>query len=418
MFELDTTRTFIETTAEGVLDIYTAINRSNVAVPDGAPEPAQAYIASVYSEGVYFVYIYLYLSNTNSGLLYPWSEGGVSGEEINGIYQSAFEFTESMGFMMDDMRYRDKSPEEKAQTFAEVPSFHSDLSFMKTDGAEEAEEDKAGEGDEELVIEPIAEEAEAEESVAEEAEDINLGVLGDEDDVSPEEVAPDIPESEEVTEISLGGDADEDIVLGAKPGAAPPEIPDEGPVEVSIEKGPAPGDGAVAEAVSDDADDESFLDNLEMNEESEPAAAEEIMVEEVTLAPGPDEQTIEAAPVPGTIEEPAAGPESEPEASLTPEEASVLGGLKQEPAPEPPPQEQVEIEEAEPDASEAVAEAVEAEEEEAASTNIEKEITDPETSPEKGTAAPDKAEEPAGTLGESKTSDKDYEILVRFLAMM
>jgi hypothetical protein len=327
MFEQDTERTFIEARPEEVLDIYTSINRSTVAVPDRAPEPSQAFIASVYKGNLYHAYIYLWLATSNSGLIYRWSEGGVRGDVLNSVYQAAFEFTESMGFMLDNLHYRDKGQEDKAQLFAEVPMFHSDLSFMR----EKEPEEKV----EELVIEPLVEGSEVE-TVAEEADEINLDALGD-DEVATVELA-EAPASDE--EIRLGG---REVTLepaaeiqpvplaGADDAAVESEVTVEEDVALdSLEvEGPEAAPAAAEPSVED-----SLLDSLETGDGSavpEPEAlkAEEEEEVEISIEPPADEETQEAPPMVDAVLDRRAGRE---EAALTPEEEQVLGGAEQEEA--------------------------------------------------------------------------------------
>ncbi|HUT52849.1 MAG TPA: hypothetical protein VM658_05610 [bacterium] len=333
MFEQDTERTYIEARPEEVLDIYISINRSTVAVPDRAPEPAQVFIASVYKGNLYHAYIYLWLSDSNSGLIYRWGEGGVKGDVLNSVYQAAFEFTESMGFMLDNMHYRDKSPQEKAQIFGEVPMFHSDLSFMR--------EKEPAEKVEELVIESLVEAAEVE-AVAEEADEINLDALGD-DEVATVELA-EAPESEDVSEITLGGkeatlEPDEEIqavlVTGADD-AIEQEVTVEEEVALDalqVEE-PPPVEAAPAveaEPATEANIEDSLLDALQTGGESaapEPAAPESEETEEISLEAPADEQTQEAAPMTEAILD--HGAEAPPEeVALTPEEERVLGSVDQ-----------------------------------------------------------------------------------------
>jgi len=264
MFELDSQRTHVNTSPEMVVDIYTSINQSTVAPPGRTPEPAQAYIATVYESGAYSVYIFLHLTRSNQGLLYAWSEGGAPPDKVNDIFQSALEFTESMGFMMDDMRYRDKSAEEKAQTFQDVPMFFADLAPFRGQ-MEQGEEESPAEGD--LVIESLEEGPEVED-----AQELNLDALGDEVELSPGGEGPGVPDE---NEINLGGDLspedEEDAVLDA------------------LEQGPGrPAPEPAAEQINLDEDE------------------------------GPGEETLEAPPMPGAVTE---------EETLTPEEKEILGAL-------------------------------------------------------------------------------------------
>lgn len=355
MFELNNEQSWVETTAEDVVDIYTSINRSTVQPPDRVPEQAQAFIATVYKDGAYQVYIYLYLASSNVGLLYCWSEGGVPADTVNTLYSNALQFTESMGFMMDDMRYRDKNPEEKAQAFAEVPMFHSDLSFMKS------EEPEGEEAVEDLVIEPLDEEGEVE-AVEEEAEEINLAVLGEDDDVTPPEPEEISVEAEEVTELTIDGEevTEEPMVLQveAEESAAPPSPEEASPEEMVVEEvvqEPQEETPPAAEPAAEPSQDEAvdtLFDALEIKEEGAgpQTATEETIesaeaIEEILPVPGADEQTIEAAPLAEAVVE-SSPDDQEPaeEPPLTPEEAQVLGGLEEVEAASPEIEDEVEVE--------------------------------------------------------------------------
>jgi len=424
MFETDTTKSHVETRPEEVIDIHNSINRAMVAPPGRSTEPGQAYIASVYKDGAYEVYIFLHLTNSNEGILYSWDEGAAPAEQIPGIYRSALEFTESMGFMMDDLKYREKTPEQKAETFHEVPMFHADLSRF-----EEAEE----EDESELLIESLDEEGEDEEAV-------DLDLLGDEEDVTPEERESEAgPQSEEVSEIDL--DDSEIMLVGSGEDEKEESASDSG------------GDSEGEEGL----DEQALLDALE-DEGSSVVEAEE--VEEISLEPPADEQTQEAPPpMESMVEDESAaahsgeGGENE---LLTTEEESILGALEEggtaEEAAESRAEEEddeiaIDFEEEEPEVEappsmEAPAEPASAEEE-VEEISLEPESVpsfepeaaaapqpEPEPEPAAPVEGPQQSYQPAPPAGEVqpavqqappvnvKPEDKDKETLVRFLAMM
>jgi len=325
MFELDGKKSWVEAQPAEVVYLATSINRPAVAPPDRAPETAQAYVCTLRRAQGYFVYIYLHLVSTNTGLLYRWSKGAVSAEMVESLQQNAQEFTESMGFMMDGLRFSEMAPDQQAETFARTPLFHQDISFLKSEDESVAEleivEPEEG-GGEEVVIEAVEEEAaEAEAAEVEESpppaepevEEITLDVM------SSDEIAPGIAESaadqsaaapaEE--EIALGGSlaepaqAEEDILLDqlevkAEPSPPPPPFPEPDPEPVR-EAEPAGAAEAVAEAesaeteISVEAEESSaLLDALEAQAEeapplptpapaAEPAQAETPEIEEETI---------------------------------------------------------------------------------------------------------------------------------------
>jgi len=321
MFELDDSQTYVEAAPDDVLDVYTSINRSNVAAPGRTPESAQAFIASVYKDGLYFVYIYLFLTNSNSGLLYNWDGGGMSGEELNDVYTASFEFTEAMGFMMDTIHYREKAEEDKNESYSRLPLFHADLSSFKSEDEDEKSD--------ELLIEEIDEDDDGVELEAvedDEEDEINLNVLGEDDEVAPIEIEEGEGEVELAVSADDEGDDEEDIALGALAAEEAPE-----------------------EASAAEVNEEALLDALEVAPEA--AAAEEADEEELALDNLLGEDTVEAE-VSAEVVQPAEPAPVAEEVPLTPEEAEVLGGIEGEDQPAVA----VPIEEPEP-----VAEPVEAE---------------------------------------------------------
>jgi len=147
MFKPEQNKTWIETAPDQVVYISTSVNRPIVVVPGRAPEAAQAYVCILRTSKGYEFYIYLHLIASNLGLLYKWDSGPMSKDMVPQVQQAAAEFTESMGFMMTDLRWRELSPQQKNETFNSLPLFFQDISRFK----EQAEEEV-------LEIEPVKEE--------------------------------------------------------------------------------------------------------------------------------------------------------------------------------------------------------------------------------------------------------------------
>jgi len=238
-------------------------------------------------------------------------------------------------------------------------------------------------------------------------------MLGAESDSPAKMTPPPVPTSAESVEVS------EEQALES--------------VEMDEPAAPAPSEGTVAGVVMGDADEDSLLDSLEEEEAESAAETEAVAVEEVTLESSPDEQTVEGAPLPGAVEENVAVAEEETEeVTLTPEEAQVLRVIEEEgevtvemEIEEEPEVEEISVEETEPEpVTESPAPGTDepAQEEEA----IEKEAGETAApgggDTEVAEPVPKKAiEQPSSspvTVSEGELSEADYEILVRFLAMM
>jgi hypothetical protein len=287
MFELDQEQSWVEAKLDEIVFIATSINRPAVAPPDRSPEPAQAYICTIRRGNLFLVHIYLHLISSNIGLLYRWDAGGVPREVVSTLEQNALEFSESMGFMMSDLRYRELSPEEKQGLFESTPLFHHDLSRFKAE--EEIQEIEPEEiGETELVIEPIEEPGtesvtEGEFVLGEESAEAQVQppaeVIPETEPASPAPkpaaMGPDLA-GEEVEEILLEGveeipepppssaePSEEDIMLDNL------EIKEE---QVQASPAPAPVKAAAPEKLKSEED--ILLDTLEAQDAGESAPAE------------------------------------------------------------------------------------------------------------------------------------------------
>jgi len=147
MFQQDQKKSWVEAGLDQVAYLATSVNRPVVVPPGRSPEPAQAYVCILRTAKGYEFYIYLHLITSNLGLLYKWDKGAMPKEVVPQIQQSATEFTESMGFMMNDLRWREMNPAQKQDSFNSFPIFFQDLSRFQEQSEEEV-----------LEIEPVAEE--------------------------------------------------------------------------------------------------------------------------------------------------------------------------------------------------------------------------------------------------------------------
>lgn len=188
MFEIDNSLKYIEASRDDVLEIIASINIPLVAAADHPSEPTKAYICSLRKqENLIILYIYLYLIQSNIGIIYISTEGPTTEKDYPAMKSSALEFAEGMGFLMEDLTFSSLGEQEKENLLSSLPLFLEDLSILKK---------KAEEEEEAVSLEEIEEEKEEEEAVSlEEVEKEKE----EEETVSLEEVEVTLPEVEEVT---------------------------------------------------------------------------------------------------------------------------------------------------------------------------------------------------------------------------
>jgi len=324
MFELDSRQSWVEAQPHELVYLATSINRPAVAPPKRSPESAQAYICSIRKREGFYVYIYLHLMSSNTGLLYRWSKGAVRNEMVPALQQNAMEFTESMGFMMDDLRFSELPPEQQGEVFSQTPIFHQDISFLKPPDESVSEievietEETEGSADE-LIIEAVEEaEAASTEEVGGEAsesgvEEITLDVM------TADEIAPGVAEAE--PEPNPAFPSEDDIAIDA----VPAEVNEEDILldrleatgeALAAEAGPEPADDSVSIELESEGDESSaLLDALEAQEAEAPplpptpAAEPEEEEVEITME---GEETETHTPLPAPVAVPVAAPPPRP----------------------------------------------------------------------------------------------------------
>lgn len=191
MFEIDNSLKYIEASKDDVLEIIGSINIPLVAAADHPSEPTKAYICSLRKqENLIVLYIYLYLIQSNIGIIYISTEGPTTEKDYPTIKSSALEFAEGMGFLMEDLTFGSLGEQEKENLISSLPLFLKDLSILKK---------KAEAEDEAVSLEEAEGEKEEEEAVSLEEVEKEKEEKEEEEAVSLEEVEVTLPDVEEVT---------------------------------------------------------------------------------------------------------------------------------------------------------------------------------------------------------------------------
>ncbi len=210
MFEIDNSLKYIEASKDDVLEIIASINIPLVAAADHPSEPTKAYICSLrVPENLIAVYIYLYLIQSNIGIIYKSTQDPTTEKDYPTMKSSALEFAEGMGFLMEDLTFGSLSEQEKEELLSSLPLFLKDLAILKKKAEEEEE-----------AVSLEEEEEEKEEEVAVSLEEVE-GIPPEK-----EKVKEALPKEEEVEEIAIAEEQE------ATPPAATKEVEEE---EVKIE---------------------------------------------------------------------------------------------------------------------------------------------------------------------------------------
>lgn len=124
MFEIDSERQSLPLSPDKVLALVASLNAPMVVAADMPVEPTRAYICA-YRDGVDEVSfsIYLHCVESNKGAFYRYDGGRVPQSRFDEVMSEAMAFAESLGFMMDDLGFRDLDPARREELMRETPMF-------------------------------------------------------------------------------------------------------------------------------------------------------------------------------------------------------------------------------------------------------------------------------------------------------
>ncbi len=212
MFELDESITHIEATPERVVAIIGALNTPEVMTTLPKPEPTQAYVCTIQTGAKLDMFVYLYHQKSHVGRVYAWRGDPIDRNTFPATESAALEFTESMGFLMDNAHYRKRPPEEQKTYFESIPCFRKDLKQYAK--AQEAKDDPTlldiTEDLKEVEIEDEGEAAASEETSAAAVEEDQVEII-DEIEIEDAGAAPEletleVQEGEPAPAAAAGGE--------------------------------------------------------------------------------------------------------------------------------------------------------------------------------------------------------------------
>jgi hypothetical protein len=112
-----------------------------VAAANKPLEPAKAYIVGVRNpSGLFSIYVYLHLLQSKECLIYLHDPTEIPMESYHDTEVEALQFVESMGFMVDNLNFRQMAPEQQQALMDSMPVFTDDLeAYAKRKEAETME---------------------------------------------------------------------------------------------------------------------------------------------------------------------------------------------------------------------------------------------------------------------------------------
>jgi len=124
MFHPEPSLTWVPATREQVVAIIESINQPQVSVPGKPPQTVTGHLCALRNaNGTFSIYVALHVPRTGENVVYVYEKRQVTLEEYRDIEIEGLQFLESMGFMLDNLNFRNLSPEMQEKTVRRIPLF-------------------------------------------------------------------------------------------------------------------------------------------------------------------------------------------------------------------------------------------------------------------------------------------------------
>ncbi len=123
-FKPEPSLTWIQATREQVVAVVESINQPQVGIPGKMSQQVFGNLAGVRNpNNTFSIYVGLHLPTTGENVIYVHDRRQLSVDEYRDVEIEGLNFLESMGFMLDNVNFRNLSPAAQEQTLKRIPLF-------------------------------------------------------------------------------------------------------------------------------------------------------------------------------------------------------------------------------------------------------------------------------------------------------
>lgn len=123
MYSIDERLKGLPAVKDQVVQLYQSLNAPHLAIPGRKAGPAMAFVLGLRGPSGFAVFVYLYMQESGESAVYVPSNGTVPAEQFQGEEAEALGFVESMGFIMDNLNFRGRPPDEQETIIRTMPVF-------------------------------------------------------------------------------------------------------------------------------------------------------------------------------------------------------------------------------------------------------------------------------------------------------
>jgi hypothetical protein len=107
-----------------VVAVVESINQPQVSIPGKPPQPVVGHLAGVRNaNGTFSIYVGLHLPKTGENVVYVHDRRQLDASAFRDVELEGLQFLESMGFMVDNLNFRNLAPDVQDETLRRIPLF-------------------------------------------------------------------------------------------------------------------------------------------------------------------------------------------------------------------------------------------------------------------------------------------------------
>jgi hypothetical protein len=124
VFKIDSSLQFVPASREAVVALVESINQSQVSIPGKTSQAVQGYLCGLRNpNGTFSILVSLFLPKVGENVVYVSDRRQVTLEEYREVEIEGLQFLESMGFMLDNLNFRNLAPAQQEAILKRVPVF-------------------------------------------------------------------------------------------------------------------------------------------------------------------------------------------------------------------------------------------------------------------------------------------------------
>jgi len=124
VFKPEPSLTWVHALREQVVAVVESINQPQVSIPGKASQQVFGHLVGVRNgNGTFSIYVALHLPKSGENVVYVHDRRQLSVEEYRDVEIEGLHFLESMGFMLDNLNFRNLAAEVQDETLKRIPLF-------------------------------------------------------------------------------------------------------------------------------------------------------------------------------------------------------------------------------------------------------------------------------------------------------